>query len=379
MRVKKNEAHVLLRSLFFILASLNLLAVQNSSACTAYLISGAETPVVAKNLDWISGQGILLINKKNVSKEAIFVETLNPLRWTSKYASVTFSGSAQDFPWEGMNEAGLSVNALQLFPADKSKITEKIPSVGYVQWIQYILDTSANINEAIENAKKVRISYEATLHYFVCDANSNCATFEYIQGQLVIHSGDSLPIKALTNDTYKTSLEAYHQSGSAKLGLSHLDPKDNRSLARFFRAALLSQSPKDYRKSSIETAFAGLENLSQKTQSPPLHYEWLTQWRIVFDLKNRRVYWKTLNSPHIKFLSLKEFDSSCKSETLYLDIDYPQAGDVKEAMLPMTLAINKKMVSVWASESGLDVGDSEKRMLENYPLNFTRCHDIKNK
>jgi penicillin V acylase-like amidase (Ntn superfamily) len=98
--VKKNEAHVLLRSLFFILASLNLLAVQNSSACTAYLISGAETPVVAKNLDWISGQGILLINKKNVSKEAIFVETLNPLRWTSKYASVTFSGSAQDFPWK---------------------------------------------------------------------------------------------------------------------------------------------------------------------------------------------------------------------------------------------------------------------------------------
>ncbi len=379
MRVKKNEVHVLLRSLFFILAILPLLAVQTSSACTAYLISGTEDPIVAKNLDWISGQGFLLINKKNISKEAIFVETRNPLRWTSQYSSVTFSGSAQDFPWEGMNEAGLSVNALQLFPADKSKITEKIPSVGYVQWIQYILDTSANINEAIENAKKVRISYEATLHYFVCDANANCATFEYIQGQLIVHSGDSLPIKALTNDTYKTSLEAYHQSGSAKLGLSHLDPKDNRSLARFFRAALLSQSPKDYRKSSIETAFSGLENLSQKTQSPPLHYEWFTQWRIVFDLKNRRVYWKTLNSPHVKFLSLKDFDSSCKAETLYLDLDHPQAGDVKEAMLPMTLAINKKMVRVWASESGLDVSDSEKRMLENYPLNFTRCHDIKNK
>ncbi|MBP7845695.1 MAG: linear amide C-N hydrolase [Proteobacteria bacterium] len=377
--MKKNEVHVLLRSLFFILAILPLLAVQTSSACTAYLISGTEDPIVAKNLDWISGQGFLLINKKNISKEAIFVETRNPLRWTSQYSSVTFSGSAQDFPWEGMNEAGLSVNALQLFPADKSKITEKIPSVGYVQWIQYILDTSANINEAIENAKKVRISYEATLHYFVCDANANCATFEYIQGQLIVHSGDSLPIKALTNDTYKTSLEAYHQSGSAKLGLSHLDPKDNRSLARFFRAALLSQSPKDYRKSSIETAFSGLENLSQKTQSPPLHYEWFTQWRIVFDLKNRRVYWKTLNSPHVKFLSLKDFDSSCKAETLYLDLDHPQAGDVKEAMLPMTLAINKKMVRVWASESGLDVSDSEKRMLENYPLNFTRCHDIKNK
>lgn len=374
MRVRKNEANVLFRSLFFFLASLTLLVAQKTTACTAYLISGTEDPVVAKNLDWISGQGFLLINKKNVTKEAIFVETLNPLRWTSKFSSLTFSGSAQDFPWEGMNEAGLSVNALQLFPADKSKVTDKIPSVGYVQWIQYILDTSANIDEAIKNAKKVRISYEANLHYFVCDAKANCATFEYIQGQLIIHSGDSLPIKALTNDTYKTSLEAYLQSDSIKLGLSHLDPKDNRSLARFFRAALLSQAPKDYKKSSIETAFAGLENLSQKTQSPPLPFEWLTQWRIVFDLKNRRVYWKTLNSPVVKFLSLKDFDSNCKTETLYLDVDHPKAGDVKQDLRPMTLAINKKMVSIWANESGLNVSDSEKRMLENYPINFTQCN-----
>jgi choloylglycine hydrolase len=68
------------------------------------------------------------------------------------------------------------------------------------------------------------------LHYLVNDKNGNAATIEFLNGKLVPHTGDKLPIPTLTNDTYERSLEFSKKAGAAKA----LGPG---SLERFARAA----------------------------------------------------------------------------------------------------------------------------------------------
>lgn len=36
-------------------------------------------------------------------------------------------------------------------------------------------------------------------HWLVCDSTGQCATVEFLKGKTVYHTGDELPVKALTN------------------------------------------------------------------------------------------------------------------------------------------------------------------------------------
>src|SRR5579859_3343763 len=83
-------------------------------ACTTFFVHGSADAVVAKNLDWPSGGGAIYINKRNVRKVAAFIRASTPLTWTSKYKSLTYTETGRDFPWEGINEAGVAVHMLEL-------------------------------------------------------------------------------------------------------------------------------------------------------------------------------------------------------------------------------------------------------------------------
>ncbi len=342
--------------------------------------SGGDRLLVAKNLDWYSGQGRILINKRSVEKQAILVDTQRPLRWTSRYASLTFSGNGQEFPWEGMNEAGLSVNSLlQLDPYPVvSAASVALPSVGYVQWIQYILDTSASLSEAIANAKRVRIGAGLTLHYFVCDASANCASFEQINGELVIHSGRRLPVPALTNTGYADSLAQFDTQASTEEILG--SRRSNSSLQRFDRAAVWSSPARSSSSGdAVSFAFRGLQDLAQEvpaSATAPLALR--TFWNLVFDLPSKTVYWRTLGSPEVKFVSLAAFDTSCASGLPWLDLSAEGSGDMSAHFTQYSDALNRHAVELWARSlpplPEFWVSAELRRALKGYP-STTRCLD----
>ena len=83
-------------------------AVGMAYACTTFCIDDGEKLVFGRNYDWGIGVGLVMVNKRGLSKTALlFSPTEVPARWVSKYGSVTFNQYGREFPTGGINEKGL--------------------------------------------------------------------------------------------------------------------------------------------------------------------------------------------------------------------------------------------------------------------------------
>ena len=92
------------------IAGLLLLFVREVTACTTFC--SREPLLFGKNYDWSLGEGLLIVNKREVQKEALTED--RPARWTSRFGSVTFNQYGREFPNGGMNERGLVVELMWL-------------------------------------------------------------------------------------------------------------------------------------------------------------------------------------------------------------------------------------------------------------------------
>ena len=149
---------------------------------------------------------MLVVNKRHMSKTALGLN--NPMKWISKYGSVTFNQYGRGFPCGGMNEKGLVIEVLWL-DGTRYPQADHRPMVSTLQWIQYQLDTAATMDEVVASDERVRIeTFSGTnVHYLVIERSGAAATIEFLDGKMVVHRGDDLPVKALTNSTYQRSLQ----------------------------------------------------------------------------------------------------------------------------------------------------------------------------
>lgn len=347
----------------FVLAVSGLLLAQvRAYPCSAFYLSGSPGSVVAKTLDWFEGQGLLFVNKRDVLKRAAFVGGGPAFQWTSRFMSLTLSQTGMDFPWEGMNEAGLSVNVLELAGSAGPPRDDPRPVIDKVQWIQYILDTSGSLQDAMRAAQRVRVEHGTNVHYFVCDAEGACGVFEYLGGDLVIHAGGELPFPALTNDSYLSSMRYFRRQMGAETPSEILSGTSSRSLDRFARAALWSARYPMSGESELQYAFAGLANLAEV--APGLR----TVWRMAFVLRDRVAYITTLAAPGLKRVTMDAFDPTCSSGTQVLDINSPLEGNVAGSFRPYAAAVSRALV-----EASSLLRPDEKARIEAYPETQTRC------
>jgi hypothetical protein len=245
-----------------------------AAACTTVAFTDPARPVLAYNYDFHIGQGLVLINKRGLDKVS---ETAgHPARWHARYASITFTMFGRDSPMTGMNERGLVASQMWLDEARYEAADER-PTIGVVEWVQYVLDTSATVDEALANILKVRIESKVPLHYKLMDAAGHGAVVEFLDGEAVIRSGDDLPLAALANDSYARSLDF---AGNVAAGKAQAIGSG--SLSRFTRASLAQQSPRP--ADPIAFAFATLADVAQPQR---------TQWSIVYDTARRIVHWRT--------------------------------------------------------------------------------------
>ncbi len=180
-----------------------------------------------------------------------------------------------------------------------------------LQWIQYQLDNSASVEEVIASEKFLRISPQsvAKLHFLVADKMGNVATIEFIDGKMIAHTGEELPVNALANDTYKNSMQ-YLEDFSGFGGTKDI-PHSSAPLDRFVNAAVALQEYSG--EDLINYSFNILERVKQEDSS--------TQWSIVYDLNNLEVYFKTQKNPELRKFSLLEMDFDCDSPVQYVNID----------------------------------------------------------
>lgn len=329
-------------------------------ACTTFALRHGARVVYGNNYDWSNGHGLVLVNKRGVSKAALPTpgEPDAP-RWVSKYGSTTFNQYGRELPASGMNEAGLVVMLMWLdettYPAADGR-----GAVNPLEWIQYQLDNFGSVAEVVRHAPSLRVSSSiAKVHYFVGDREGAAAAVEFLGGRLVVHAGPRMPVAALTNDTYERSLlslKKYAGFGGARPLLAGAG-----SLERFARAAAFA---KRYRTADdagvVADAFGLLSGVAQGDY---------TKWGIVYDPREPGVYFRTLKSPGVKRLDVCALDFRCTTAVKVFDMNEPAEGDVLGRLLDYDPARNESLVRASFGGAALlkGVPESYLRLISQLP------------
>ena len=310
-------------------------------ACTNIVLHNGKRIVFGSNLDWNIEGGLVFVNQRSMLRQSIVDPGKNNrATWVSRYGSVTFNQAGRDLPMGGINEAGLIVASMWLDDAQYPTPDER-PGVDNAEWIQYQLDTSDSVSDVIASDKDIRIAGPAPLHYMVADRSGAVATIEFLNGRMVAHAGERLPVAALTNSTYDISLQSiegktFHWWSWWPWGL----PWGRASLDRFAVAAgRVQQFQSSPSEDDVDYAFDKLRGASQGGATP-------TQWSIVYEETPQRmlVHFRTRQNFEVKTIDLARLNFACSGSAEWMDIQHQASGDVTSNFQPYTYEKNLELV-----------------------------------
>ena len=282
-------------------------------ACTSFCLDNGDYCIFGANQDNPSDACMVTVKRRQVLKTAWEPSTTGEYaHWISRYGSVTFDYAGFQMAWAGMNEVGLMMSTMALMKT-RNPAPDPRPPLQSPLWMQYLLDSYSTVQEVIASDAQVRIKDDAD-HFLVCDRTGDCAVIEFLDGEMVYHTGESLPVAALTNSTYQDSVKAWKE---ARL--------TNESLRRF---AIAADSVTGFEPTSAESAVkAAFDTLADVARHD-------NAWRIVFDPANLRVHFRTNRNPQIRTVDLARLDFSCDAPILVQDIHADLSGDISDAFSP---------------------------------------------
>lgn len=300
-----------MKSLLFFLLFLNTLF---ADACTTFVLKNKDHLVFGRNLDWVSDNGIVVVNKRGIQKESLVFLGDNPTQWTSKYGSVTFNQFGKEFPFGGMNETGLVVELMVVrgtYPHADSR-----SALNELQWVQYQLDNASTIEKVLASDEKIRIAgISQNLHYLVCDAAGNVAVIEFNANGMVSYTDKTLPFPVLENDPYKTSLKKQSKNQSCRFNtvVNMLDSYNE-------------SNPVNY-------AFEILDKVALDGS-----------WSMVYDIKNKQIHFKTASHPSVKIIDCSSLDYSCSTSVKTCSMNLNQVGSINGKLKPYVHDENVKVM-----------------------------------
>jgi len=349
------------RIIFLLFLTVVLIPV--SFACTTFFINKNGQLIFGRNYDWVTGNGMVCTNGKGLSKTSDPTKDGGTIHWVSQYGSITFNQYGKEFPTGGMNEKGLVVELMWL-DGTRYATADNRPAIGELQWIQYQLDNCATVDELIATDNVLRIASigQSPLHFLVADASGNAATIEFLDGKMQVHKGKDLPFPVLTNNRYDESLQ---QTATAVKQAGNLSFTDN-SIDRFAKACSMVNL---FQQTNISTpvvdySFSILDKVAQGDH---------TKWSIVYDISNKKVYFKTRDYPGIKNLSFPAFDFNCKSTPKAWNMNQLADGNISSLFVDFSLEMNSKIVnqSFDESSSQFTVSEEGRKSVWQYPASIS--------
>ena len=295
-------------------------------ACTVMQLQRGEQVIVARNHDWGTGGGLLIVNPRGIKKTAI--TPVNPKQWVSQYGNVSFAQFGRELSFAGMNEQGLTVDLLQLHAAVFPAVDPEKPSVNVVQWVQYQLDMSGTVADVIASLDEINPTPFLTklekVHYFVTDTSGDIAVIEYLDGKPHVHRGNDV-VCALANSTWPDSTRAITDNHAGN------SSEQRFMLASRFAANAGNQSPN---VDLVQYAFAALHRVAQDH----------TQWSLVYEPTSLRINFATQVAPQRRWIDFSDVDFTEGAQVLCLDINENLAGDVREHLEPFTRDANRRII-----------------------------------
>jgi len=342
------------------------------NSCTTFCIHTDSELVFGKNYDWTISYGLVFVNKKDIEKTA-FISKGTPAKWISKYGSVSFNQFGREFPSGGMNEAGLVIELMWLDDTKYPEPDERPIVGGTLSWIQYQLDNSATVEDVISSDKLVRISQNSVpIHYLIADKSGKCLSVEFLEGKMVYHTGETMMVKTLTNNTYEQSVEYLKRHEG--FGGNEPVKNDKGSLGRFVTAcSMVNRYKPAEEKTAVDYGFEILKTVDQGDY---------TRWSIVYDIKNLTVYFRTSDNKKIKNISLGSIDFACGTDVKMIDINSDYEGNINNQMVNYTYDVNRKLIEDSYSSIDFlkDIKTEVKEKTAKYPevLNCTDKSAIDN-
>ena len=312
----------------------------SEALCSSFCLVNNGYAVFGTNLDSNVYEGLLYINKRGLGKTGFGGGST---RWISKYASITFAFAAYHYAWSGMNEKGLVVSTMGLDESVPPAPDERY-ALDSGTWLQYVLDMCETIDDLHEIDSKVRIIVAD--HYLITDRKGNSAVVEFLDGRMVVHRGEGLPVAALTNNKYTDSLQTWHQKNQGQ-AWDRYDP----SLARFVRVAdRVAGFESTDADSAVNYAFDTLYDV----RAEQFYTQGASQWSIVYDCKNMRIYFRTFFHPEIRYLDFYKFDLACDTPVKMLDIHEELSGDVSEDFFDFSYEISYQHFLTFCQKWGVE-------------------------
>ena len=338
----------------FIICALTLLS-QSGWSCTSFVIDEGEVLLFGANFDFMFGEGYIFVNNRGVMKQGYLAGTTGETaKWTSKYGSVTFNLAGREFAWGGMNEAGLVISTMWL---ERSVLPEPDPRppVNSGFWVQYQLDNFSTVEEVIESDSLIGLT-EDPCHFLVCDSSGACVSIEFLDGRLVYHTRETMPVKALTNIPYTEALS--HAQANT---LPENDSEDQ-STSRFMQVSdkigLFDPSAE-----VAATKFA-MDILTQTV------FRSHTRWNIVFDIKNHEIYFRTRDNRQERFIDFDGLNFSCGSTVMMMDVNGDLSGDVTDRFPDYSHDLNLEHFKGFCRKFGIAVTDADALWLTMFIEGF---------
>ena len=178
------------------------IAWHRAEACSRILYeTGAGGYIVGRTMDWAdtTAEIAMWVFPRGMDRDGGM--GARPIAWKSKFGSVIVSLYDAGTN-EGMNEMGLVVNALYLAETDFGDPAKTgKPTISLGAWAQYFLDNFSTVQKAVDVARTEPFTVipfelggrEGTAHLALSDPSGDSAIFEYLDGNLVVHHGPSIP------------------------------------------------------------------------------------------------------------------------------------------------------------------------------------------
>jgi choloylglycine hydrolase len=227
------------------------------------------------------------------------------------------------------------------------------------------------VQEVIQKSREFDIMpfdliMQLPLHFLVTDSSGATASIEFIKGRMVVHRGQDLPRKVLTNDSYDKSIEFFNKQ--YKKDNKHNLISEKGSLQRFYNAAILVDRFSTLKKKVTPVDYS-LEMLRKLGQGD------ITVWTIVSDATERKIYYSAKGNRRVRVIELDKVDFSSKKDITFLPIKNKFAGNVMDKFEVITLPENKSFVKYCVTGNGLDVKafpiNVMVDILATYPSRFT--------
>lgn len=338
---------------------------QRVHACTGITLRTVDNyPVTARTIEWAATPltAMYVVVPRGQMQQSVLPDgAKDGKQFVAKYGYVGIAVEESIFVMEGINETGLGAG-LFYFPQYGEYLpyepTLKEQSISDMQLVAWILSNFSTINELKAGISQIRVigtdPRASTVHWRITEPNGRQVVLEIVDQKLYFHEN---PLGVFTNSPeftwHLTNLNNYvnlsagsinhRQVGSLSLnafgggsGLHGL-PGDMTPPSRFIRAAFFqSTAPRlGDEDATVIQAFHLLNNFDipvgvqfadpREVPSMPS----ATQVTIASDLRNQRLYYRTMYDMSIRCIDLKDIDfKRVKFQFAALDIDKRQPIEV---------------------------------------------------